>query len=252
MHGRAPLTRHLRGSGIELGPGHQPFDLPPDVSVRYADRWRPEQNRVLYPELGEDVAFPDVDVVIDFDVDRLSAFPDASEDFVICSHVLEHLAEPLGFIGEMHRVLRPGAIAVVLLPDRTRTFDRHRAPTSVEHLAAEHDAGVTVVDDEHMVDFLTQSGPEAAFIQMPEGGDRAEFFDWHRRRSIHVHCWADGEFDAVLDYCRTLGQRWDIVDRLPLADDGIEFGYVLRKATPRRRRWRDRRTTRRSGQDILR
>jgi SAM-dependent methyltransferase len=238
--GREILIRHLEGTGLELGPGHQPFSLPSNVKVRYVDRWDPEHSHELYPELGPEVPFLAPDIVANFDVDRLAMIEDGSEDFVVCSHVLEHLADPIGFLDEIQRVLRPGGVMILVLPDRRRTFDRDRPPTSLEHLVAEHDARVTVVDDAHVAEFLTLAGPEAAYLEQPAGTDRAEFFEWHRRRSIHVHCWTEDEFPEVLQYCVTrLAHHWDLLERYPLDKDDIEFGYVLRKSRPpfwRRRR----------------
>ena len=65
---RRSLARHLHGCGLELGPGHEPFPVPAGVEVRYVDRWAPDDNRALFPELG-DVAFPVPDVVADLDRD---------------------------------------------------------------------------------------------------------------------------------------------------------------------------------------
>ena len=81
------LARFLVGDGIELGPGHQPFPLPhPATNVRYVDRWKPDENLRLFPELGDGVVFPVPDIVADLNVEGLSMLPDDSEDFVIARH----------------------------------------------------------------------------------------------------------------------------------------------------------------------
>jgi SAM-dependent methyltransferase len=235
---RERLARQLRGRGIELGPGHQPMQIPARAEVRYVDRWKPEENASLYPELPPGAPFPRPDVIADFDVDRLSAIESSSEDFVVCSHVLEHLADVLGFMEEMYRVLRPGGLLLVLLPDRHLTFDRHRAPTPLAHLIEDHANRVTVVDDDHVREFLEHADPpEAAFLDLPDDPDaHPAFFDWHRHRSIHVHCWDEPEFDEVLEYCSgMLGERWKHVDTIHSTETGMEFGYLLKK---RRSAWR--------------
>jgi SAM-dependent methyltransferase len=228
---RRYLGRHLVGDGVELGPGHEPFPVPPvGVGVRYLDRWRPNEMRVLFPELGDDAEFPDPDIIADFDTDRLSALEDASQDFVVCSHLLEHLAEPVGFLAEIHRVLRPGGVAMILLPDLRLTFDRDRAPTTLDHLLAEHAERVTEVDDAHLADFEVGAG--GAVPEDPQ--ERAKLFESHRRRSVHVHCWTEDEFMPVIEHgIRGLGERWELVDAV-LAEDwpgSIEFGFVLRRST---------------------
>jgi hypothetical protein len=233
---RQALGRHLRGNGLELGPGHSPFaPLPPGVTVRYVDRWQPEENASLFGELGPDAGFVVPDVRADLDIDRLHAFADRSEDFVIASHVLEHVADPIGLLGEVHRVLRPGGTVLILLPDRHRTFDRARRPTSLEHLVAEHEAGVTVVDDDHLEEFLTNAyeDPAVRHVIPDDAAQRSAFFDLHRRRSIHVHCWDQDEFVAVLAHCiGVLGQRWEFVDAVMTPEEGpggMEFGFLLRR-----------------------
>ena len=169
-------------------------------------------------------------MVSNFDVDRLEMFPTCSLDFVVASHVLEHLADPLGFLVEIHRVLRPGGIVIVLLPDRRYTFDRTRPPTALEHVVEDHARAVTRVDDEHIEEFLTLADEEASYTIAPDSANRDAFYDWHRERSIHVHCWTDTEFHQVLVYAIVgLGLSWEFVDRVPLRDPFLEFGYVLRR-----------------------
>jgi SAM-dependent methyltransferase len=235
---RQLLSRHLVGCGVELGPGHIPFPLPfPGTKIAYVDRWAAGEHRQLFPELGDAVEFPRTDILCDLNVDRLKPLDDASQDFVIASHVLEHVADPIGLMHEIHRVVRPGGTALVLLPDRRRTFDVRRDPTSLDHLVREFEAGVTEVDDDHIVEFLRHTeAPEdfARFESEPPEVQRA-FVEWHRERSIHAHCWHEDEFVEVVLYgIAELGHHWELVDGV-LADDegpeGFEFGYVLRRCS---------------------
>jgi len=62
---------------------------------------------------------------------------DASCDFVLSSHVLEHIANPLRVLGEWHRVLRTDGALLLLLPHHARTFDHRRPVTSWDHLLAD-------------------------------------------------------------------------------------------------------------------
>ncbi|HEV7467767.1 MAG TPA: methyltransferase domain-containing protein [Candidatus Dormibacteraeota bacterium] len=228
---RELLTRFLSGSGVEIGPGHVPLRLPfGGASVRYVDRWQPEDNRSLFPELGEAAAgFVRPDVVANLDTDRLSALAGESQDFVVASHVLEHLAEPLGQLADIHRVLRPGGVALILLPDRRRTFDRDRSPTPLQHLVEEHRQGVTVVADDHVEDFLRGTG---GWDDAWDEARRREVFELHRRRSVHAHTWSQDEFCEVLEHTvREMGMRWELLDAIFVEEDpgNIEFGMALRR-----------------------
>jgi SAM-dependent methyltransferase len=225
----ALLARYLVGDGVELGPGHSPFPIPySGTNVRYVDRWVPDTNRELFPELGEAI-FPMPDIIADLDTDRLSALDAESQDFVIASHVLEHLANPLAMLGEIHRVLRSGGVALVLLPDRRRTFDRDRRPTPVQHLVAEYEADVTTVSDDHVEDFLRGVGE---WHDDWSADARTQAMELQRQRSIHVHCWSQDEFSETLLHVIEAGcQQWDLLDAVFVEDvlDSVEFGYVLRK-----------------------
>lgn len=218
------LLRYLVGSGIEIGPGHTPMPvLYPGVSIKYVDRWEPNENEQLFPEL-EDASFVKPDVIANLDTDRLSAFTDRSLDFVIASHVGEHVADPLGLLADIYRVLRPGGVALILLPDRRFSFDSERQPTKLEQLISEHVQGVTSVSDDQIREF----------IRVVEGlPETAERIADHRKRSIHVHCWSEEEFVQVLEHTITaMNMSWELLDAIFVEEvaDSFEFGFVLQRA----------------------
>ena len=59
-------------------------------------------------------------------------------DAILASHVLEHFQDPLGALLKWDRVLDEGAALLLILPWKDNTFDRYRAPHTLEQLAQKH------------------------------------------------------------------------------------------------------------------
>ncbi len=190
-HRREKAWKYLRGKGIEVGALHQPLPVPERAHVTYVDRMSVEDLRKQYPELA-DKALTRVDVIDNGE--SLMTFAPASQDFVIANHFLEHAQDLIGTLANQLRVLRPGGILYVAVPNRHYTFDRDRPPTTWEHLVRDHLEGPVGSYETHLrewaglVDKATGDGLEAAVA--------------HLRRinySIHFHVWNDVEFRAILD-----------------------------------------------------
>jgi SAM-dependent methyltransferase len=84
----------------------------------------------------------------------LTQIPDETYDFVLASHVLEHVANPLRALEEWRRVLVPGGAMLVIVPDHRGTFDHRRAPTSFEHIVADFQNNTTEHDLSHLHEIL--------------------------------------------------------------------------------------------------
>lgn len=236
---RSRFGEQLTGEVLEIGPGHEPFPVAAGARVTYADKKVPGGRDETWPELVGSPHGPDADVAVDLDAEGLRAFADGSFDAVIAAHVLEHLADPIAALGEIGRVLRDGGVAAIVLPDRLRTFDRVREPTSLAHLLEEHGRGVTQVDEQHIRQFCEAIWQQEPFHPEPVRGwhDPSELdperVELHRRRSIHVHCWSAGEFAVLTAGVVRGGAAWELLDQFVAEDSdppSMEFGLLLRKS----------------------
>jgi SAM-dependent methyltransferase len=85
-----------------------------------------------------------VDVVADGDA---LPFADGEFDFVLASHVIEHMPDPIAALREWVRVA--SRYVFLIVPHRDRTFDRDRALTPVAELHARHAEGFRSDEDRH-------------------------------------------------------------------------------------------------------
>lgn len=55
-------------------------------------------------------------------------------DYVVASHVIEHVADPIGWLQQIDEILRPGGQLRLAIPDKRYTFDIHRPLTPFAEL----------------------------------------------------------------------------------------------------------------------
>lgn len=124
---------------------------------------------------------------------RLDFAADARYDFVLSSHALEHVANPLAALAEWKRVLKPGGTLALVLPDRAGTFDHRRPVTTLEHLVTDFENGTDESDQTHVDEILALHD----YSMDPEAGGpeafRARALRNAENRGLHHHV-----FDAAL------------------------------------------------------
>jgi SAM-dependent methyltransferase len=140
--------RFLHGEGVEIGALYFPLRLPCGARVRYVDYLDGAALRATYDDTlreGRSLVVPDV---VD-DGARLASFANASLDFVVANHMLEHVEDPIAALQHQLRVLRTGGVLYLTLPDARATFDAPRKRTTVEHLLRDHREGPQVSRRKH-------------------------------------------------------------------------------------------------------
>lgn len=114
----ADRLRHSTGVVLDIGCGSKPYKDLSDASVYIG---------IEVKQSGHGHALEPIDVYYD----GLSIpVADQSCDLVLCSEVLEHVAEPTALLREIRRVLRPGGHLVLTVPfawgEHERPYDERR------------------------------------------------------------------------------------------------------------------------------
>jgi SAM-dependent methyltransferase len=85
---------------------------------------------------------------------QLDEIPDDTYDAVLASHVLEHLANPIGALREWRRVVRPGGYVLLIVPHRDGTFDHRRPITPLKHMREDVARHTSEADLTHLPEIL--------------------------------------------------------------------------------------------------
>jgi predicted SAM-dependent methyltransferase len=138
----------IDGAGLELSPGAAPLVNKRDGRIIYCDKFGPKDWPRLYPE-GK---FVDVDVSL---AERAldSVFRKEQFDYIVSSHVIEHIPDFIQFFISSSIILRSGGAIVKLVPDKRYTFDVLRRVSSVQDIEVAHKAKLTSPSDAMIQDF---------------------------------------------------------------------------------------------------
>ena len=162
----------LDGLGLELGPSHAPVAPKAEgFRVEVLDHANRERLVEKYGLLGVDTSrIEEVDHV--WDGQRYAELVGGAERFewILASHVLEHVPDLLGTLLQCQEILKPGGILSIALPDHRYIFDRERTPSS---LAA-------VIDAHLREDMRPTPGTVAEFyLRFVKKGTSEAWYPWY-------------------------------------------------------------------------
>lgn len=191
--------------GLELGPLANPVVARGMGDISYLDHVDAEGLRARYrTHDGFDV---DAIVPIDF-VSHTGSVRDAVGegvvfDYVIASHVIEHVPDLVGWLGDIRNVLLDGGVLSLAIPDHRRCFDALRSPTVTAEVIHAHLTKATVPSPRQVFDHYSSAvawrgliswGEEPPFAELVPVHSQAEALD--RATAVatsgeyqDVHCW---------------------------------------------------------------
>ncbi len=215
--------KYIRGAGLELGALHNPVQVDPrKAKVTFVDKYDMQKLQDLYPEIPQET------LVANFlvgDGQTLQGFADNGQDFIIANHVIEHFDNPLLALKNIFRVVKPGGIVYLAVPDKRHTPDITRELTSFEHLHKEYLAGSETNRATHFEEWAMSWDGLKDIAAIQKRALELMNVDY----SIHFHVWTcDTFFDFLFQARKTLELPFEIefFYRNPAEGEGI---YILRK-----------------------
>ena len=123
----------------------------------------------------------------------ISELKSGTYDFLLSSHVLEHLANPVKGLHEWLRVLKDSGDLVLLLPHYKGTFDHHRPVTKMEHLIDDFSANTGEDDLTHLEEIL-----QLHDLALDPGAGSFEEFEKRSKSNFENRCLHHHVFDNEL------------------------------------------------------
>jgi len=127
----------------------------------------------------------------------LKDIPTDHYEFLLSSHNLEHLANPIKGLKEWQRVVRPGGHLVIVLPHYARTFDHRRMPTTVQHMEDDYEHNMGEDDLSHVEEVFAahyQNDPSRPAEEL-----RALLMSNPSHRMMHHHAFDETNSKALLE-----------------------------------------------------
>ncbi|MDP3173958.1 MAG: methyltransferase domain-containing protein, partial [Phenylobacterium sp.] len=235
------------GRGLEIGALNRPVITRDMGAVEYIDRAPTEELRRWYA-INDEV---DVDQIVDVDhvwgsqtlfecVGRQRIY-----DYLVASHVIEHVPDLFGWLGEIASVLADGGIASFVVPDKRFTFDVLRRTSGDSELVDAYVRGLRRPEARQIFDHFygfRDLGSEAVRggaspADLPPTHDARELMELCRRTQengeyIDTHCWVftPSSFVDALDLGSRLGVLpFEIASVIPTPEGSHEFFVALRR-----------------------
>jgi len=160
-------------------------------------------------------------------MEDMSQIRDGSLDFINACHVIEHLRNPIRALEQSYRKLKPGGRLVLVVPDMRRTFDCHRALTTVEHLVTDYENPSVEEDLPHYFEFFSK------VYNVPDALLKARVAEAVAgNHDLHFHTWTYESFGVMVEYTRREIAPWRSVWSTTYVEEvqgWHEFYFVLEK-----------------------
>lgn len=246
-----------RHRGLEIGPLATPIASKAHGEVFYVDHLDAEGLRRKYADDAHMRSRLDQIVDVDFVLpEGQSVFEALASqgpfDYVIASHVIEHVPDVVTWLEGIRRLLVPAGILSLVIPDKRFTFDVNRAPTDISAILDAHHRKASQPSFGQIYDFCSKTihgvdphriwsgeadygavvrtdcpDPEAMGFEFAEKALLSgEFID------IHCHVFTPSSLLEIIEELSHLGLLpFEVASFHPTARDDLEFFLSLRALT---------------------
>src|SRR6201996_3796465 len=168
-------------AGVEIGALCRPVVTRENGTVYYVDHASTPELREKY----KNDPLVDIDALVDVDAvwgkQSLSeALGGKSVDYVIASHVVEHVPDLVGWFAEIGAILKPDGQLRLAVPDKRFTFDLMREESRISDVLSAHIVRARIPQPQaildHVVNVRYDVNAGAIWAGLPSGGRPAHTF----------------------------------------------------------------------------
>ncbi len=238
---------NLAGKGIEYGPLHAGLLRKPHYDVSYVDY---ADRAYLVAHYAND---PNVDVSLIPEIDIVTGgklisefLPKESIDYIVASHVMEHVPDLLGWLESNLQVLKPGGRIAVAFPDKRYCFDLKRKSSMVSDFVAAYIERRTKPSFQQICDHfwnVSKANPVDCWNKKTTVENAEYMLDRRhvvdalrdlqlRKDYIDCHCWvfADHEFVESINLAKNIiNGAFEVVSFHPTQPNTLEFYVTLER-----------------------
>jgi SAM-dependent methyltransferase len=250
--GRSETLRSMfatTGKGLEIGPSHNPL-MPKAAGfdVEILDYLDAEGLRRKYAAAGVDVsAVEEVDYMADGRSMTEVIGQRQRYDWIVASHVIEHVPDLVAFVNDCEALLKPGGSLVLAVPDKRCCFDILRPVSTVGQVLQAHVDGRkrpwpgVIFDDiayarkrSGRIGWTLGDAEPLEEVRAPDAARQVFEQACSSDSYIDIHCWVfvPSSFRLVIDTLAAFGMTG--LRELDFRDAGSEFYAVLSTGAPPR------------------
>jgi hypothetical protein len=237
---------------LEIGPLDSPLIQKGEADITYVDRADTETLRekfASHPAVSIE-QIVGIDAIWGEQTLRDTVGKDRRFDYVLASHVVEHVPDLVGWLQELTDILRNNGEIRLAVPDKRYTFDHLRRETRLADVLATYVVRARVPQPQQILDFQTEFselGLEDAWLGRRTAGpptpnvDAWAGWQWMASEAASgvyhdVHCWVFTPHSLARLFAQ-LGQTGLLVCECSLFQDTLpgthEFMVGLRPCTNR-------------------
>ena len=187
---RCFMVKDLHGDGIEVAAKCNPMPYPKGCNIRYIDVIDDGVCPVHYP-------MPYcVNVDIQTDFQDMNGIENESLDFILSSHVIEHVRNPMKPLEMGWKKLKKGGKMIFCVPDKEKTYDVDRDVTLLSHFIDDYLNYVKERDILHYVDFLSKAKDKLQRCPTSIQEIYKRVLEFYNKDfvNIHYHVWTYNSF----------------------------------------------------------
>jgi SAM-dependent methyltransferase len=135
------------------------------------------------------------------DAINLDKIQSSTYDFLLASHVIEHIANPIKAIYEWKRVIKNNGFLVILAPDKRRTYDKNRKITKIDHIISDYENEISEDDSTHFEEVIKfhDISNDSTLQNRDELKERT--YKNFENRMLHHHVYDENLLIDILKHC---------------------------------------------------